>query len=154
MCPPLMKLDSIKEYKDYYELHYCKSPLVTSDGIRIFFGKDLFAHAFYESVRGGSKNTFSEKRSERISWIKNTIESEESTLYQGWDKSTQQYIPDRRVAIQYQDFVVVVRLSLNKKGTLKGNFVTCYFADNSIGSIKKSPIWTKEECLNRLNFGR
>lgn len=155
MCPNLLILNSEEEYKKFYEDNYCKAPIVTHDNIRIFFPKDKFSHAFFEaSNRDGNKNIFSEKRSQRMNWIKKTLENQDAKLFQGWDKNTSQYIPDRRVTFVYQNFVVVVALSLNKKGSLKGNFITCYQADNSISSIKKSPEWTRERCLERLNFGR
>ena len=35
-------------------------------------------------------------------------------------------------------------------GTLKANFVTCYDANNSIGKIRQSPLWNKQDCLNAL----
>ena len=30
------------------------------------------------------------------------------------------------------------------------DFVTCYCANNSIGKIKASPLWTLQDCLNAL----
>lgn len=155
MCPDLLMLDSEEEYKVYYENNYCRGPIVTHDGIRIFFPKEKFHHAFFESSnRDGKKDVFSIDRSQRMSWIKLTLENQHSKLFQGWDKDTSQYVPDRRVSFVYENFVVVIALSLNRKGSLKGNFITCYQANNSIESIKKSPEWTKEECLSRLNFSR
>jgi hypothetical protein len=41
-------------------------------------------------------------------------------------------------------------LSLNKAGELKGNFITCYEADNSIAKIRTSPVWDKEKCLDDI----
>ena len=151
MCPPLLKYDTIEEYKEHYELYYCKSPIVTLDGIRIFFPKEKFTHAFYESSqRNRNKDVFSTHRSERMDWIKKTLEHKDAILYKGWDKDAKEYLDDRRVSIVYEDFIVVVSLSLNSKGNLKGNFITCYKADNSIDSINKSPVWDKKTCIENL----
>ena len=61
-----------------------------------------------------------------------------------------QYDATRRVAVVYEDFVVVVAMGLKLDGSLKANFVTCYQADNSIGKIRTSPIWSREACLRLL----
>ncbi|MCK9371909.1 MAG: hypothetical protein M0P91_01825 [Sulfuricurvum sp.] len=151
MAPPFVQYDTPVEYKTHYEVNYCQRPIMTFDGINVFFGKDKFEHAFYESSdRRGSKDTFSDERAKRINWIKDTLENPNAVLYQGWDFKTKQYKPDGRVSVVYGDFVVVIRLSLNKSGVLKGNFVTCYEADNSISKIKSSPLWDKKECLDYL----
>lgn len=151
---PLEKLILLSEieYKTYYEDNYCKNPLITSDGIKIYFQKSRFSHAFFESSdRRGSNDVFSFTRAERMDWIKMTLTSESATLYQGWIKSKGAYDPTSRVAFEFEEFVVIVRLSLNKKGELKGNFITCYQANNSIGKIKSSPLWKKEDCLSELS---
>lgn len=151
MCPPLVNYGSEKEYRDHYERVYCKGGIITNDGISIFFGKDDFNHIFFESIRT-KDDTFSEDRSKRIDWIKETITNSNSILYQGYDRQTKEYYPDRRVALAYEDFVVVVLLSLNKNDQLKGKIITCYYADNSIDKIKASALWDKEECLKLLEL--
>ena len=139
------------EYKYHYEEQYCKRPILTFDGISVFFSKDKFSHAFYESSdRRGSKDLFSQERSKRIDWIRFTLESKEALLFQGWNSKKKCYHSDSRVSVVFENFVVVIRLSLKKNGTLKGNFVTCYQADNSIGKIKSSPIWNLDKCLEEL----
>ncbi|MDD4505845.1 MAG: hypothetical protein PHE60_05715 [Sulfurospirillaceae bacterium] len=151
MIPPLKLLSSVSEYQLYYEETYTKKPLLSFDGIPIFFAKYRFSHAFYESSdRRGAKDIFSLQRAERMDWIKYTIESDQSLLLKGWDAVTRQYFSNRRVSILYEDFVVVIILTLNKEGQLKGSFLTCYQADNSIEKIKSSPIWVKDECIEEL----
>jgi hypothetical protein len=143
--------DTPAEYKTHYEEHYCKRPIVTFDEIPVFFSKDKFSHAFYESSdRRGSKDLFSQERSKRIDWIRMTLESKEALLFQGWDSKKKCYHTDSRVSVVYENFVVVIRLSLKRNGKLKGNFVTCYQADNSIRKIKSSPAWNKEKCMEKL----
>ena len=61
-----------------------------------------------------------------------------------------QYDATRRVAVVYEDFVVVVAMGLKLDGSLKANFVTGYQADNSIGKIRTSPLWSREACLHLL----
>lgn len=152
MTPELIELSSMEEYRKYYEREYCHSPIYTFDGIPIYFSKSRFSHAFFESSdRRNSNDTFSFTRAKRISWIKTMLQSKTAILYQGWDKRKRKYDPTGRVVFEYEQFVVVIRLSLKKDGSLKGNFITCYQANNSIEKIKKSPTWNKEKCLEVLN---
>jgi hypothetical protein len=151
MPPGLLILSCEMEYQVYYEEEYCKCPIVTHDGIPIFFPKHKFSHAFYESSdRRGANDIFSDVRAQRMSWIKEILQSSTAALYQGWNKKKRAYDPCGRVAFEYEQFVVVVRLSLKKDGTLKGNFITCYQADNSLEKIKQSPLWDKDKCIEKL----
>ncbi|EDZ67095.1 hypothetical protein NOC27_422 [Nitrosococcus oceani AFC27] len=50
----------------------------------------------------------------------------------------------------YEDFVVVVELGLKSGSNLKGNFITCYQAENSINKIRTSPIWNRNICTAML----
>jgi len=151
MPPKLLILSCEMEYQVYYEEKYCKCPIVTYDGIPIYFPKNKFDHAFYESSdRRGSDDIFSDVRAQRMGWIKEILQSPTATLYQGWNKKKKTYDPCGRVAFEYEQFVVVVRLSLKGDGTLKGNFITCYQADNSLDKIKQSPLWDKNKCIEKL----
>ncbi len=76
-----------------------------------------------------------------------------AALFEGWDKTARRYDATRRVAVVYEDFVVVVAMGLKQDGTLKANLVTCYQADNSIGKIRGSPAWSKTACLALLRGG-
>lgn len=151
MCPPLVIYEKQEDYREHYEREYCRSPITTPDGIRVFFSKDQFKHIFFESIES-KDDTFSEKRSQRIDWIKHTLTNTSSILYQGYDHETKEYYPDRRVTLRYEDFVVILQLSLNSKGILKGKIITCYYADNSIDKIKESPLWDKDECMKLLEL--
>ncbi len=151
MSPSFLNYETPQEYKNYYEENYCKRPIVTFDNIRIFFPKNKFSHAFYESSdRRGSKDVFSQERAKRIGWIRLTLQSEEALQFQGWDSKNKCYFEDGRVSVVYENFVVVIKLSLNNSGILKGNFITCYQADNSIEKIKGSPTWDIDSCMEKL----
>jgi hypothetical protein len=150
--PPLLDYATVKEYKDHYERHYCRGTIVTVDGIRVYFNPQKFGHAFYENSqqKKGAKDMFSKVRAQRMDWIKLTLEHPDAILYSGWNKDEKRYDEDRRVSILYDDFVVVIEISLNLQGHLKANFVTCYSADKNIDRIRKSPIWDKGKCLKKL----
>ena len=151
MPPSFVIYDTPDKYKSHYEEHYCKKPIITFDEIPVFFPKDKFSHAFYESSdKRGSKDLFSEERSKRIDWIRMTLESQEALLFQGWDSKKKCYDANSRVSVVYENFVVVIRLSLKRNGMLKGNFITCYQADNSIDKIKSSPTWDIDSCMEKL----
>jgi hypothetical protein len=150
--PPLLHYPSVAEYKRHYERCYQRTAIVTFDGIRVYFASQKFGHAFYENSQRikGPKDEFSFVRAQRMDWIKATLENPDARIYQGWNNKDKTYEEDRRVSVVYEDFVVVIELSLNKQGELKGNFVTCYVADQSIDQISKSPEWSLDKCLEKL----
>lgn len=150
--PPLVNYATVAEYRAHYERAYCRANIQTFDGIRVFFGASKFGHMFYESTtRDGRKDVFSPVRAQRIDWIKSTLEHPNADWFEGWDKGSQAYDSTRRVAVVYEDFVVVVAMGLKRDGSLKANFVTCYQADNSIGKIRTSPLWSREDCVRQLS---
>lgn len=150
--PPLLTLNSIKAYREYYERDYCRGEVYTADGIRVFFKPQKFGHAFYRNSEGkpGPKNAFCPIRASRMSWIKPTLEHPDTEFFMGWNKYKKSYDEVRRVSVLYEDFVIVIELSLNRKSELKGNFITCYQADNSIEKIRQSPKWNRKKCLEKL----
>lgn len=144
-APALVFYENQEEYREHYLNGYCRSVIRTFDGIRVYFSPDRFGHAFRESsARDGNKDTFSQVRAQRIDWIRATLESPDSDLFQGWDSRTKSHDPRSRVSVVLGDFVVIVRLGRTRRGDLKGTFVTCYEADNSINKIRSSPRWTLE----------
>ena len=149
--PPLVHYATVAEYRSNYERVYCRSNLQTFDGIRVYFAAGKFDHVFYESTAwDGRKDVFSPVRAQRVDWIKATLEHPMAALFEGWDKASRKYDATRRVAVVYEDFVVVVAMGLKQDGSLKANFVTCYQADNSIGKIRSSPTWSRAACLRLL----
>lgn len=140
--PPLLSLKSIREYREYYEKKYCTKPVLTFDGIPVYFSKSKFNHAFFESSRRNNvKDIFSKTRAERMDWIEATLKNPQAKLYQGWDKHKGKYDPRWRVSVVYGNYVVVIQIRAKKEGKLKAEFRTAYLADNSIGRIRKSPGW-------------
>jgi len=149
--PDLLIYKNESDYLAHYQKEYCRKGVVTFDGIRVYFRKRKFFHAFYESTnRDGRKNHFSKRRAQRMEWIRATLENANSDLFQGRDKHKKKYDPGRRVCIVYEDFVVILQMRLKANRKLKAEFVTCYQADSSIGKIKRSPKWSKEKCLEVL----
>ncbi len=143
VTPVLLKLPSVAEYKKYFIQKYCKNSIVTFDNIHVYFKEYQFEHVFYESTkRNKVKDLFSRTRAERMDWIKYVLQSSKADLYQGWDKDTKAYITNRRVAVMYKDYVVVIEIN---KAFKKASFITAYVADNSIGKIKSSPTWTRQK---------
>ncbi|GEM19308.1 hypothetical protein [Nitrosococcus oceani] len=145
--PWLVHYVTESEYRDHYKRIYSRGTIHAFDGIRIYFQSRRFEHAFYE---GQGKNRFSPIRAQRIDWIKATLEHPAADLYQGWDKKNKVYVSHRRVSVVYEDFVVVVELGLKSGSNLKGNFITCYQAENSINKIRTSPIWNRNICTAML----
>ena len=149
--PPLLQLATEADYRAHFEQTYCHGALRTCDGVPVYFNRNKFEHAFFESTnRDGAKDAFSLVRAERMDWIAATLQNQNADWYQGWDGRTRQYDPVRRVCVAYEEFVVVLWFSLKRNGDLKANFVTCYLADNSIGKIRTSPQWTEAACHNAL----
>jgi hypothetical protein len=149
--PPLLHYGTTAEYINHYKKHYCQATIHTFDGIRVYFSPAQFGHSFYESTkRNGTKDAFSQVRAERLDWIKATLQHPTAELLEGWSKASKTYDSGRRVAVVYEEFVVIVSMTTTKNDELKGKFVTCYQADNSIGKIMQAPVWTRENCLLSL----
>lgn len=149
--PPLLRLPDEAAYRQHFVDTYCRGAIETHDGIRVFFRQRQFNHAFYESTnRDGIKDAFSRMRAERMNWINATLTDPAAIRYQGWVAKTRSYDPARRVDLLYEDFVVVLALGLNRDGTLRANFITCYQADNSASKIRTSPLWTRADCIQAL----
>lgn len=150
--PPLLILANSAEYRKHYQRNYCQETIYTSDNIRVFFGRIKFDHAFYKNSqnKSGPKDAFDLDRAKRIDWVRATLESARATLYQGWNSYNKSYEENRRVSVLYEDFVVIIEMSINRQGELKANFITCYVADRSIRAIQTSPLWDKELCLQKL----
>lgn len=150
--PPFLVLATDAEYRQHFEETCCRGVITTHDGIRVYFKKEDFDHAFFESaLRNGVKDTaLSQARAQRMNWIAATLADPTAVRFQGWDNKKGRYDPTRCVSVVFGDFVVVIRLGKKADGTLKANFVTCYDANNSIGKIRQSPLWNKEDCLNAL----
>jgi len=130
------------EYRQHFERVYCNGAIITFDGIAVRFRKDDFDHCMYESsMRNDVKDLFSKERSERIDWIKATLENPAAELYQGWDKKRKRHNPNSRVAVVYEEFVVVIQLKTAADGSRSARFVTAYLADNSIAKIRGGPKW-------------
>jgi hypothetical protein len=143
--PALLKLDDEEAYRQHYTQMLARGVISTHDGIRVYFGRDTFEHAFFESSdRRGADDVFSLARAERMDWIAAALADPNALCVQGWNKQLECYTPKRRVTVVVQDFVIVLQLSTKRDGTLKANFVTCFKAENSAMKIRQSPRWTRE----------
>jgi hypothetical protein len=149
--PLLLKLADEAAYRAHYEASYVRARVSTHHGIPFYFHRDKFDHAFFEATnRDGVKNQFSLPRAQRMDWIAETLREPNADWYQGWVKHKKHYDVTCPVSVAYGDFVVIIRLSKKRDASLKANFITCYDADNSIGKIRQSPIWTLQDCRNSL----
>lgn len=149
MPPPLLNLADQAAYHAHYIATCCAGPITTHDGIPVYFDRHTFYHAFFESV-AFQDDTFSIVRAQRMDWIRLTLEDASADRFQGWNKKKKAYEPFRRVEVVHEDFVVVLQISRKQDGQLKAKFVTCYQADNSIGRIRQSPLWNRQDCENAL----
>jgi hypothetical protein len=142
--PPLVHYNTEEEYREHFRQIYCRAPIFTFDDIPVYFRKEDFDHCMYESSKRDSvKDVFSKQRAERIDWIKETLINPNADLYQGWDKETRSIQKDRRVAVAFEEFVVVIRIWYRKDGSLAAKFLTSYLADESIEKIRSAPKWSK-----------
>lgn len=149
--PPLLKLADQAAYRAHYERTLCRGGIVTHDGIRVFFKRDEFDHAFFESSdRRGANDVFSLERAMRMDWIPVALADPKVPCFQGWDRKKRRHDSTRRVAVVIDDFVIVIGIWRTRGGVMKANFITCYRAENSIGKIRQSPGWTLQECINAM----
>ncbi len=141
--PALLKLSDQYAYRNFFEKNYCKKPTITFDNIPVFFHKDKFFHAFFESSdKAGSKDIFSQTRAERMPWIKSTLEDSTADIYFGWNNKKKKHDFKKRVAVVQGNYIVII--SLNKYNT-KGFFVTAFVANSgrTLRLIKQNPKWHK-----------
>jgi hypothetical protein len=130
------------EYRVHFARALCTGPVVTCDGIPVLFRKRDFDHCMYESSPMlGRKVSFSRTRAERIDWIRATLENPAAELFQGWDRRKRRVDPARRVAVVYDDFVVVINVRKQTSGSFRAYFVTAYKAETSIFKIRNKPRW-------------
>ena len=149
--PPLLNLADEAAYRAHYEANLCRGGIVTHDGIPLFFRKTEFDHAFYESSdRRGANDVFSLERATRMDWIVPALLDPQAQRFQGWDSKRRCLVPWRRVTVVIDNFVIVISLNLHRDGNLRGRFITCYRANNSIAKINQAPAWSLQECLNAL----
>ncbi|MFN7290172.1 MAG: hypothetical protein ACK5YR_12275 [Pirellula sp.] len=141
--PPLLILSSQDEYREHFHTVFCAGPLLTFDDISVRFRKRDFDHAFFESSSPKSKDdTFSQKRAERMDWVKCALNDPGADIRVGYDNKLRCEATDRRVAIVCGNFVVIIRIIKEKQA----EFVTCYLADSwTIQKIKKSKKWPREK---------
>ena len=153
--PPLLQLNFKEEYQTAWHTQYCQQPIFTFDEIRVWFRKEDFNHAFYESVKA-KNDTFSKRRAERMHWIKVALQDPKSERFAGWDKVKKRYDHSRRVAIVMQDYIVVISLLQNKNS--EARFITAYVGDRTgkngkpatIDLIRSGPLWQAMEIKKPL----
>lgn len=144
MTPPLRIGWTEAQYRAHFEKEYCQGPILTHDGIEVYFRKKDFDHCMFESSRrtGDKLPIISLVRAERIDWIKATLQNPTADLYPGWDKSKKRVDNSHRVAVAYEEFVVVIRIKVGKSDVVKkADFKTAYLADNSIEKIRAASPW-------------
>ncbi|MCC5805684.1 MAG: hypothetical protein JJU00_05075 [Opitutales bacterium] len=146
VAPPLLKLPDEAAYRAHFESVYCRGPVITFDGIRVRIRKRDFDHCCFKTERGTRRKTiFCRIRAERIDWIKAALEDPAADLRVGWDNLRKQYAHDRRVAIVFGTYVVVIEIQ--RCGT-KAELITTYVADsgpgNTLNKLKKAPKWRQK----------
>ncbi len=149
--PPLLKQPDEAAYRAHYERNLCRGSIFTHDRIPVFFRREEFDHAFFESSTGrGENDAFSLVRAKRMDWIAAALADPGAQRFQGWLKRERRHDPTRRVTVVMGDFVVIAALSKRRDDRLKADFITCHRADSSIGKILGGPLWAREDYLNAL----
>ena len=151
--PPLLTLADEAAYRAHYVQALSNSTHHTRDGIRVFFRRERFDHAFFEHTRrNGPNDRFSQDRATRMSWIAPTLSEPNATWYQGWDNKRRRNDVSSSVVVAYESFVVILRFGVNRQGVVTATFITCYLADaQAYPKIQRSPLWDLNAC--RTNLG-
>ena len=148
--PALLKLADQAAYQQHFVQTYCAGPLMTHDGIPVYFKRQSFYHAFFETVTH-KDDTFSPDRAERMDWIAATLADAATQCFQGWVAKTKSYDPTRRVELRSQNFVVVLFMKKGQNGQLKAEFLTCYpVANQRLPKVLAAPVWNRTDCENAL----
>ncbi len=142
MPPALVHYATEAEYRRHYEDHFCRVVIYTFDRLRVYFPKQQFDDAFHESASrvARDKSVFSRLRAERIDWIRAALQDNTAELYAGWDRDKKRIDRQRRVALIYGNYVVVLRVNLKKSSA---TFITAYVADAAtLAKIRRQPRWS------------
>jgi hypothetical protein len=141
-APPKVFYGTEAEYRTHFARVYCRGPIVTFDRIPVWFRPADFDHCMFESTRrDGAKDTLSRDRVERIDWISATLRNPRAELFCGWSRRHRCVDRDRRVAVVYEEYVVVIDVHLKGDGNRSARFVTAFLADSSIAKIRSMPKW-------------
>jgi hypothetical protein len=140
--PPPLLYATAAEYELHFEAHYCRVTIHTFDGIRVFFPRSAFQHAFFHSKRGRvavKTSVFARERAKRMDWIAAALQDPSSDRFVGWDSKTKAYDFSRRVTLVQGDYVVVIAIT----GPGKASFITAFVADSAttLAAIRSSPRW-------------
>lgn len=145
------------QYRAYYERNFVKHPrywhISEEVKIPIYFHRDTFDHAFFESTkRDGNKDLFSPLRAQRMSLIQEALTEWSNERYVGWDNKRKSIDITRCVCVRSNDnFIVVLRLGITQNGDIKGKFITCYVPDDSAWQkITSKDRWDYERSLELL----
>ncbi len=141
MPPKLVHYATEVEYRLHYEALYCSATIHTFDGLRVYFPKQQFDDAFYESAnrKARDKSVFSRSRAERIDWIRAALQDGTAEIYAGWDRDKKVIDRKRRVTVVYGNYVVVLQVNPRKA---KAIFITAYIADAAtLAKIRRNPRW-------------
>jgi hypothetical protein len=160
MTTAALLLADEQAYRSHYHAEFCSAPVMmnTPGGpIPVYFDPKTFDHAFFESANhdGVKDNDFSLTRACRMPFIVTALTGPGNEQFAGYDKKTRQVGHARIVCVvTAEDFVVVIRLGLTATGSLRGNFVTCFYADNSIRKVRSNPQWDESRCRLELSVKR
>ena len=141
MPPALVHYITEAEYRTHYERCYCRVVIHTFDGMRVYFPKQQFDDAFFESAnrKARDKSVFALERAERIDWIRAAVEDPTAELYQGWDRDRKVIVPGRRIALVFDNYVVVLQVYNERSAA---TFITAYVASSdTIRKIRGNPRW-------------
>jgi hypothetical protein len=137
-----LELENEEAYLDYFYTNFIKQKIHTFDGIRIYFRKGHFYHAFFETTIS-HKDCFSLERARHMPEILTILQSPCAICHCGWNSKEKRHDYNRRVSFLLGTFLVVVILSRNKQtGVLTGEFITCFEADAiTFSRIQQDPLW-------------
>jgi len=141
VLPEVVLYSSEAEYRKHYETIYCSAVIHTLDRLRVYFPKQQFDDAFFESAsrRKKDKSIFSMERAKRIDWIKAGLQENAAELYVGWDRDRKCYSRRRRVCTVYGNYVIVLHMARNRP---TATFITAYVADTpTLAKIRSGPRW-------------
>ena len=83
--PPLLNLADEAAYRGHFERSCCGGNIATHDGIRVYFRRQDFDHAFFESSgRRVENDVFSLVRAQRMDWIVAALADPAAACFQGW----------------------------------------------------------------------
>jgi hypothetical protein len=139
--PPLLTLPDENTYRAHFVREYCSDPVITFDGLAVWFYPERFDHAFYRdsSPTAQDKKIFDLQRAQRMDWIRHVLYDPNIELYRRIMSITGK---ERRIALEPTTPYAVI-IQIDSHSLSRARFITAYVVSSSstLANMRANPAW-------------